>query len=83
MKANDNIKSVFENYGTNVLVISDYEIDDGYDIITHVVLDGSNLLLYNGNPDLGKDFQDDDYEQLFLEDDDEKWTEIKEAIMSL
>jgi len=83
MKANDNIKNVFENYGTNVLVISDYEIDDGYDIITHVVLDGSNLLLYNGNPDLGKDFQDDDYEQLFLEDDDEKWTEIKEAIMSL
>ena len=52
MKANDNIKNVFENYGTNVLVISDYEIDD-------------------------------DYEQLFLEDDDEKWTEIKEAIMSL
>jgi hypothetical protein len=83
MKANDNIKSVFENYGTNVLVISDYEIDDGYDIITYVVLDGSNLLLYNGNPDLGKDFQDDDYEQLFLEDDDDKWTEIKEAIMSL
>lgn len=83
MKANDNIKNVFENYGTNVLVISDYEIDDDYDIITHVVLDGSNLLLYNGNPDLGKDFQDDDYEQLFLEDDDEKWTEIKEAIMSL
>lgn len=83
MKASINIKDVFENYDTNVLNISDCELDDGYTQITHVVLDGSNLLLYNGNPELGSDFQDDDYEQLYLEDDDEKWTEIKQAIMCL
>jgi len=83
MKASINIKDVFENYDTNVLNISDCELDDGYTQITHVVLDGSNLLLYNGNPELGSDFQDDDYEQLYLEDDDEKWAEIKSAIIRL
>lgn len=83
MKASISIKDVFENYDTNVLNVSDCELDDGYSQITHVVLDGNNLLLYNGNPELGRDFQDDDYEQLYLEDDDEKWLEIKQAIMNL
>ena len=83
MKASDTIKEVFESYDTNVLNISDCEIDDGYVDITHVVLDGNNLLLYSGNPDLGNDFQDDDYEQVYLEDDDDKWQEIKSAIIRL
>jgi hypothetical protein len=51
--------------------------------ITHVVLDGNNLILYSGNPDLLEDFQDDDYEQVYLEEDDEKWDEIKRAIIRL
>lgn len=83
MKATDRIKEVFANYDTNVLNIADCELDDGYLDITHVVLDGNNLLLYSGNPDLGSDFQDDDYEQVYLEDDDDKWMEIKSAIVEL
>ena len=83
MKATQTIKDVFENYETNVLNIADAGIDDGYMDITHVVLDGNNLILYNGNPDLGQDFQDDDYEQVYLEDDDDKWQEIKSAIAGL
>ena len=83
MKATDTIKEVFENYDTNVLNIADEGIDDGYVDITHVVLDGNNLLLYSANPDLLNDFQDDDYEQVYLEDDDDRWQEIKSAIISL
>lgn len=84
MKVTDGIKEVFENYDTNVLNIADFEINDGYIDITHVVLDGKELLLYHGNPDLGVDFQDDDYEQVLIEeDDDEKWNEIKNAIIGL
>lgn len=83
MKATQTIKDVFENYETNVLNIADAGIDDGYMDITHVVLDGNNLLLYSGNPDLLNDFQDDDYEQVYLEDDDDKWQDIKSAITGL
>jgi hypothetical protein len=83
MKATPTIKDVFENYDTNVLNIADEGIDDGYLDITHVVLDGNQLLLYHGNPDLLDDFQDDDYEQVYLEEDDEKWDEIKRAIIRL
>ncbi len=83
MKATQTIKDVFENYETNVLNIADAGIDDGYVDITHVVLDGNNLILYSGNPDLLNDFQDDDYEQVYLEDDDDKWQEIKSAIAGL
>ena len=83
MRATENIKNVFENYDTNVLNIADCGFDDGYVDITHVVLDGNSLLLYSGNPDLGQDFQDDDYEQVYLEDDDDKWQEIKSAIVSI
>ena len=83
MKATDTIKEVFENYETNVLNIADEGIDDGYVDITHVVLDGNNLLLYSANPDLLNDFQDDDYEQVYLEDDDDRWMEIKSAIANM
>jgi hypothetical protein len=83
MKATQTSKDVFENYDTNVLNIADEGIDDGYMDITHVVLDGNNLILYSGNPDLLEDFQDDDYEQVYLEEDDEKWDEIKRAIIRL
>lgn len=83
MKATDTIKEVFENYETNVLNIADAGIDDGYVDITHVVLDGDNLILYSANPDLLDDFQDDDYEPAYLEDDDDRWLEIKSAIISL
>lgn len=83
MKATDRIKDVFENNDTNVLNIADFGFDDGYTEITHVVLDGNELLLYSANPDLGNDFQDDDYEQVLLEDDDDLWMEIKSAIVSL
>lgn len=84
MIATDTIKEVFENYDTNVLNIADCEIDDGYGMsITHVVLDGNYLIPYSGNPELLNDFQDDDYEQVYLEDDDDKWMEIKSAIIRL
>ena len=83
MKATDTIKEVFENYDTNVLNIADAGIDDGYVDITHVVLDGNNLLLYSANPDLLDDFQDDNYEQVYLEDDDDRWMEIKSAIANM
>jgi len=83
MNATDLIKEVFENYDTNVLNIADCDIDDGYVDITHVVLDGNNLLLYSANPDLLDDFQDDDYEQVYLEDDDDRWQDIKSAIINL
>lgn len=83
MKATDTIKEVFENYETNVLNVSGLGLDDGYYEITHVVLDGNNLRLYSGNPELGDDFQDDDYEQVYLEDDDDRWQEIKSTIISL
>ena len=83
MKATDTIKEVFENYETNVLNIADEGIDDGYVDITHVVLDGNNLLLYSANPDLLDDFQDDNYEQVYLEDDDDRWMEIKSAIANM
>lgn len=83
MKATQTIKDVFENCETNVLNIADAGIDDGYVDITHVVLDGNNLILYSANPDLLNDFQDDDYEQVYLEDDDDKWQEIKSAIAGL
>lgn len=83
MKATDTIKEVFENYETNVFNIADEGINDGYVDITHVVLDGNNLLLYSANPDLLDDFQDDDYEQVYLEDDDDRWQEIKSAIIRL
>jgi len=83
MRATDTIKDVFENYETNVLNIADEGINDGYVDITHVVLDGNNLLLYSANPELLNDFQDDDYEQVYLEDDDDRWQEIKSAIIRL
>jgi len=83
MKATDTIKEAFENYETNVFNIADEGINDGYVDITHVVLDGNNLLLYSANPDLLDDFQDDDYEQVYLEDDDDRWQEIKSAIIRL
>ena len=83
MRATDSIKDVFENYETNVLNIADEGINDGYVDITHVVLDGDNLILYSANPDLLDDFQDDDYEPAYLEDDDDRWLEIKSAIISL
>ena len=83
MKATLAIRDIFENHDTNVLNIANAGLDDGYVDITHVVLDGNNLLLYSANPELGSDFQDDYYEQLFLEDDDDKWMEIKAAIVAL
>lgn len=83
MKATDRIKEVFENHDTNVLNIADYGFDDGYVDITHVVLDGDNLILYSANPDLLDDFQDDDYEPACVEDDDDLWMEIKSTIVSL
>ena len=83
MKASQAIKDVFENYDTNVLNIADCGFDDGYVDITHVVLDGNSLLLYSANPELLNDFQDDDYEQVYLEDDDDRWLEIKSAIIRL
>lgn len=84
MKATEAIKDVFHNYDTNVLNVSGLGLDDGYDEITHVVLDGSGeLLLYNANPELGNDFQDDYYDQLLIEDDDDKWMEIKKALLGL
>ena len=83
MRATNTIKEVFENYETSVFNIADEGINDGYVDITHVVLDGNNLLLYSANPDLLDDFQDDDYEQVYLEDDDDRWQEIKSAIIRL
>jgi hypothetical protein len=83
MKATNTIKEAFENYETSVFNIADEGINDGYVDITHVVLDGNNLLLYSANPDLLDDFQDDDYEQVYLEDDDDRWQEIKSAIIRL
>lgn len=83
MNATDLIKDVFENYETNVLNIADLDLDDGFAPITHVVLDGNKLQLYSGNPDLGNDFQDDDYEPILLDDDDDKWMEIKSAIANM
>ncbi|MBQ2175586.1 MAG: hypothetical protein II453_11165 [Alphaproteobacteria bacterium] len=83
MKATEAIKDIFKNYDTNVLNIADEGIDDGYLGITHVVLDGNQLLLYHANPDLLEDFQDDDYEQVYLEEDDDRWQEIKSAISRL
>lgn len=83
MRATNTIKEAFENYETSVFNIADEGINDGYVDITHVVLDGNNLLLYSANPDLLDDFQDDDYEQVYLEDDDDRWQEIKSAIIRL
>lgn len=84
MKATDTIKDIFKNYETNVLNIADAGIDDGYVDITHVVLDGDNLILYSANPDLLDDFQDDNYEQAYVEDDnDDTWEAIKSAILGL
>lgn len=84
MKASQAIKDVFENFDTNVLNVSDCGLTDGYSEITHVVLDGSGeLLLYSANPDLGDDFQDDYYDQLLVEDDDDRWQEIRHAIINL
>lgn len=83
MKTSQSIKDKFKSYDTNVLNIADFGFDDGYDPITHVVLDGSNLLLYNANPDLGEDFQDDDYTQLFLEDDSIVWNDILYTLKNL
>ena len=84
MKATEAIKDIFKNYDTNVLNIADEGIDDGYVDITHVVLDGDNLIPYSGNPELLDDFQDDDYEQAYLEDDDDDiWDAIKSAILGL
>lgn len=84
MKATDTIKDIFKNYETNVLNIADAGIDDGYVDITHVVLDGDNLILYSANPDLLDDFQDNDYEQAYVEDDnDDTWEAIKSAILGL
>lgn len=83
MKATEAIREVFQSYNTNVLNIADCDIDDGYSPITHVVLDGNELLLYSANPDLGNDFQDDDYEQILVEDDDCTWDEIKSAILTI
>ena len=84
MKATEGIKNVFENYDTNVLNVSGLGLDDGYIEITHVVLDGNGeLLLYNANPELGSDFQDDYYDQLLIEDDDDKWMEIKKTLLNL
>lgn len=83
MNATDLIKDVFENRETNVLNIADLDLDDGFASITHVVLDGNKLQLYSGNPDLEDDFQDDDYEPILLDDDDDKWMEIKSAIANM
>ena len=82
-KANSNIKDVFNSYDTCVLNIADEELDCNGTCITHVVLDGDQLLVYSGNEDLGEDFQDDDYDQVYIEDDDEVWDDIIEAILSL
>lgn len=80
--ADETIIGIFEEYGTNVLNIADYEIDCGYAPVTHVALDGSHLIAYSGNPDLGEDFQDDDYEQLII-DSECCAREITEAVMDL
>lgn len=68
MKADEIIKEVFDEFDTNVLNIADFDITCGIDQVTHVVLDGDNILAYMANPELGIDFQDDDYEQLIIED---------------
>lgn len=75
-KATRDIKDTFSEFETTVLNISDYDLDKDGECITHAVLDGDNILLYSANPDLGDNFQDEDYEQIFLDDDDELWEEI-------
>lgn len=82
MIADEIIKEVFDEYGTPVLNIADYDITTGIDQVTHVVLDGDNLLAYMANPELMDDFQDDEYEQLII-DDPECEEEIKAAIKEL
>lgn len=82
MKADELITEVFEQYDTNVLNIADYEITSGIDQVTHVVLDGSTLIMYMANPDLMEDFQDDEYEQLLVEDE-ECLSEIRSAILDM
>lgn len=83
MKAASKVKDVFYEKDTNILNVSECGLDDGYLDITHVVLDGNNLVLYSGNPELGDNFQDDDYEQAYLEDDDDRWNDIINCILSM
>ena len=87
MKADQIITEVFDEYGTDILNISDFGIMYGDGVfqdspVTHVVLDGDNLLFYSANPYLGGDFQDDEYEQLLIEDED-CLDEITAALKSL
>lgn len=82
MKADDIILEVFDEYGTSVLNIADFGVTCGIDQVTHVVLDGDRLLAYMANPDLLDDFQDDDYEQLLIDDED-CWAEIRDAIVGM
>ena len=83
MKATPAIKEVFSEFETKVLNISDYGLTDAHNEITHVVLDKKELLLFSANPDLGDNFQDEDYEQILINDNDKLWKEIKEAIIDL
>ena len=82
MKADDIILEVFDEYNTSVLNIADFGITCGIDQVTHIALDGDRLLAYMANPDLMDDFQDDDYEQLLIEDED-CWDEIRTAIVDM
>ena len=82
MKADDLTKEVFDEFDTSVLNIADFEITSGIDQVTHVVLDGDRILAYMANPELGDDFQDDEYEQLII-DDPECEREIIDAIKSM
>lgn len=83
MYADDIIREVFDEYGTNVLNIADFGITTGIDQVTHAVLDGDRVLGYMADPDLGEDFQDGEYELIPIEDDPECEEEVYEAIRCL
>ena len=82
MKADDITREVFDQYDTTVLNIADYDITCGIDQVTHVVLDGDNILTYMANPELLDNFQDEEYEQLLI-DDEECIDEIISAIRDM
>lgn len=82
MKADDITREVFDQYDTTVLNIADYGITCGIDQVTHVVLDGDNILTYMANPELLDNFQDEEYEQLLI-DDEECIDEIISAIRDM
>lgn len=83
MHADDIIREVFDEYGTQVLNVADFGITTGIDTVTHAVLDGDRVLAYMADPDLGEDFQDGEYELVPIEDDPEAEDQLYDAIRSL